>query len=97
MLANARAFFLLTADLTVTQARRKRIGVLAGDRASMPLPGLPGTLNPRPAPDACAGEPTVATGPGRNHWFGVDGNADGTYHGITCSLSENSAVLFSDN
>ncbi len=54
MLANARAFLLIAAGLTVTQARRKRNGVLAGNKNSTSLPGLPVTLNPGQRPDACA-------------------------------------------
>jgi hypothetical protein len=48
MLANGRAFLLLAADLTVTQARRQRSGNLAGGEFPNAAAGLPGTLNPRP-------------------------------------------------
>jgi hypothetical protein len=46
MPANARAFLLLAADLTVTRARRKRNRVLAGNKNSTSLPGLPALLKP---------------------------------------------------
>lgn len=49
MLANGRAFLLLAAVLTVTRARRKQNEVLAGDKDSTSLPGLPAMLNPSPA------------------------------------------------
>ena len=49
MLANARAFLLLAAGFTVIQARRKANWVLADNEDSTSPPGLPATLNPRPA------------------------------------------------
>ena len=49
MLANGRAFLLLAARLTVTQARRKRNGVLGGNKDSTSLLGLLAALNPSPA------------------------------------------------
>lgn len=49
MLADARAFLLIAAELTATGARRKRNGVLAGNKNSVSLPELTATLNPRPA------------------------------------------------
>ena len=45
----ARAILLLTAGLTVTQARWKRPGALAGNTSSNAALGLPGTPDPRPA------------------------------------------------
>src|ERR1017187_2570085 len=48
-LVNGRAILLLAARLTITQARRKRTGALAGNTSSNAAPGLPGTPNPRPA------------------------------------------------
>ena len=77
MLADARAFLLLAAGLTATGARGKRNGVLAGNKNSVSLPGLPGlpaTLHPRPAGCTCVpGEATVAPGPGREHQPGITG------------------------
>jgi hypothetical protein len=103
MLANARAFLLLAADLTVTRARLKRNGVLAGNKDSTSLPGLPATLNPQPSGRThVPGEPAVATGPGRRHQPGITGpvfteTRTRTYPRFTCSLSEKPAVPFSDN
>jgi len=105
MLANGRAFLLLGAGLTVTRACRKRNGVLVGNKDSTSLPGLPAMLNPSPAAGRmCPVRPQRQPVPGRRHqpvspgWCsrGTPGNADGIYPGFTCSLSEKSAVLFSD-
>jgi hypothetical protein len=41
--------FSSPAGLTVTQTRWRASGVLAANKKSTSLPGLPGTLNPRPA------------------------------------------------
>ena len=46
-LANGRAFLLLTAGLTVTQARRKRTGVLAGNTSSHAVAGVAGHAGPQ--------------------------------------------------
>lgn len=49
--ANGRVSFLLTAVLTVTRTRRKRNWSPAPGKSSTSIPGLPATLNPRPASD----------------------------------------------
>lgn len=49
-LANGRAFLLLAAVLTVTRAGSET-GVPALGKSSTSMPGLPATLNPRPASD----------------------------------------------
>jgi len=54
-LANGRAFLLLAAVLTVTQTRRKRNWSPCSRQELHSIPGLPATLNPRPASDlTCA-------------------------------------------
>ena len=47
MLANARAFLLRTAGLTVTRTRWKRAGVIAGNKSSTAAAGVLGTPGPR--------------------------------------------------
>ena len=65
-LANGHVFLLLPAILTVTQTRRKRTGVLAPGKRSTSMPGLPATLNSRPASDLalCPVRWAGHTGPG---------------------------------
>jgi len=45
-LANDRAFLLLAAGLTVTEARRKRTGVLAGNKSANAAAGVAGHAEP---------------------------------------------------
>jgi hypothetical protein len=86
MPANGRAFLLLTAGLTVTRARRKRNGVLAGNKDSTSRPGFPAMPNPKASGRAhVPGEATAATGAGPAAPAGITGlvltgapgNADG--------------------
>ena len=46
-LANGRAFLLLTAGLTIAQARRKRTGILAGNTSSHAAAGVAGHAEPQ--------------------------------------------------
>ena len=52
--------FSSPAGLTVTQTRWRASGVLAGNKKSTSLPGLPGTLNPRPATRTLSAEAGAA-------------------------------------